>query len=63
MLCNMILSYSEIVRSDDELLLGNGAPTKQMQWRGMDIYLIWDTSTATNMAELFEDKAISMMIY
>ena len=42
MLCSMILSYSGIVEvmMIYELLLRNGAPTEQMQSRGMDIYHI-----------------------
>jgi hypothetical protein len=65
MLYNMIISYSGIVRSDDDIRTAVEAwctnKTNAIERYGHKSYR--DTSAVTNMAELFQDKAILMMIY
>ena len=58
MLCNMILSYSGIVRSDDDIRTAVEEwctnRTNAIERYGHISY--WDTSAVTNMARLFENK-------
>ena len=58
MLCSMILSYSGIVRSDDDIRTAVEAwctnRTNAIERYGHISY--WDTSAVTNMAELFQNK-------
>ena len=57
-LCNMILSYSGIVRSDDDIRTAVEEwctnRTNAIERYGHISY--WDTSAVTNMARLFENK-------
>ena len=58
MLCSMILSYSGIVRSDDDIRTAVEEwctnRTNAIERYGHISY--WDTSAVTNMAELFRNK-------
>ena len=58
MLCSMILSYSGIVRSDDDIRTAVGEwctnRTNAIERYGHISY--WDTSAVTNMARLFQNK-------
>ena len=58
MLCNMIISYCGIVRSDDDIRTAVEAwctnRTNAIERYGHISY--WDTSAVTNMAELFKNK-------
>ena len=58
MLCNMILSYSGIVRSDDDIrtAVEEWCTNRTIAIERYGHISYWDTSAVTNMAELFENK-------
>ena len=58
MLCSMILSYSGIVRSDDDIrtAVGEWCTNRTIAIERYGHISYWDTSAVTNMARLFQYK-------